>query len=284
MIEVLQSGAITHPLGSNMYGSRQPHSCNINHRVTCKRIIFSARPRVYGVYRAHTQNLVTGADHYKSDILLSQKEETMTTMSLELTPMMSQMHRLSSSLSSSAFRGSESRQKTRNNTLLVGSDNLSCASLAVLVSSALTDLGGNHIFMSAFWSWLIAQVAKLFTAWYREGKWDYKVMFDSGGMPSSHTALVVGLTTSIAYQFGLGSAYFPISLAFTLIVMYDAAGVRRHAGKQAEVLNRIVEDMFHGSAISNTKLKEVLGHSPLQVMCGAILGVAVGTFYMLRCT
>jgi len=109
-------------------------------------------------------------------------------------------------------------------------------------------------------------------------------MFDSGGMPSSHTALVVGLTTSIAYQFGLGSAYFPISLAFTLIVMYDAAGVRRHAGKQAEVLNRIVEDMFHGSTISNTKLKEVLGHSPLQVMCGAILGVAVGTFYMLRCT
>ena len=152
------------------------------------------------------------------------------------------------------------------------------------VSSALADLSGNHVFMSAFWSWFIAQIAKLFTAWYREGTWDYKVMFDSGGMPSSHTALVVGLTTSIALQFGLGSVYFPLSLAFSLIVMYDAAGVRRHAGKQAQVLNKIIEDMFHGSAISDEKLKEVLGHSPLQVVCGAILGVVVGTAYMFRCT
>jgi len=152
------------------------------------------------------------------------------------------------------------------------------------VSSALADLSGNHVFMSAFWSWFIAQIAKLFTAWYREGTWDYKVMFDSGGMPSSHTALVVGLTTSIALQFGLGSVYFPLSLAFSLIVMYDAAGVRRHAGKQAQVLNKIIDDMFHGSAISDEKLKEVLGHSPLQVVCGAILGVAVGTAYMFRCT
>ena len=149
-------------------------------------------------------------------------------------------------------------------------------------STAFSDLSGNHIFMSAFWSWFIAQIAKLFTSSYRDGKWDYKVMFDSGGMPSSHTALVVGLTTSIAHQYGLGSVYFPLSLAFTLIVMYDAAGVRRHAGKQAEVLNKIVEDLFHGSAISDKKLKEVLGHSPLQVICGAFLGVFVGTVYMLR--
>lgn len=158
----------------------------------------------------------------------------------------------------------------------------SLAPISVGVSTAVSELGANCIFMSAFWSWFIAQIAKLFTAAYREGKWDYRVMFDSGGMPSSHTALVVGLTTSIAYQYGFGSVYFPLSLAFTLIVMYDAAGVRRHAGKQAEVLNKIVEDLFHGSAISDKKLKEVLGHSPLQVTCGAILGAMVGTIYMIR--
>ena len=75
---------------------------------------------------------------------------------------------------------------------------------------------------------------------------------------------------------------FPLSLAFSLIVAYDAAGVRRHAGKQAEVLNRILADVFHGSPISDTKLKEVLGHSPLQVTCGAVVGILVGSFYMLR--
>lgn len=150
------------------------------------------------------------------------------------------------------------------------------------LSTAFSDLGANCIFMSALWSWFIAQIVKLFTSAYREGTWDHRVMFDSGGMPSSHTSLVVGLTTSITYQYGLGSVYFPLSLAFTLIVMYDAAGVRRHAGKQAEVLNKIVEDLFHGSPISDRKLKEVLGHSPLQVLCGAILGVAVGILYMLK--
>ena len=105
-------------------------------------------------------------------------------------------------------------------------------------------------------------------------------MFDSGGMPSSHTSLVVGLTTATAYQYGLGSTMFPLSLAFSLIVMYDAAGVRRHAGKQAEVLNRILDDMFKGQSISERKLKEVLGHSPLQVLAGAVLGVFIGVVYM----
>jgi acid phosphatase family membrane protein YuiD len=72
---------------------------------------------------------------------------------------------------------------------------------------------------------------------------------------------------------------FPLSLAFSLIVMYDAAGVRRHAGKQAEVLNRILDDMFHGESISEKKLKEVLGHSPLQVLAGAVLGVFIAVLY-----
>ncbi len=153
-----------------------------------------------------------------------------------------------------------------------------CLSTGVL-GTAVSDLSENIVFMSAFWSWLVAQTMKYFTAFYREGKWDWRVMFDSGGMPSSHTSLVVGLTTAIGYQYGLGSTMFPLSLAFSLIVMYDAAGVRRHAGKQAEVLNRILDDMFHGESISEKKLKEVLGHSPLQVLAGAVLGVFIAVLY-----
>lgn len=160
------------------------------------------------------------------------------------------------------------------------SDTVWTAMSAGLFGVALTDLSGNLIFMSAFWSWLTAQMMKYVTAFYREGTWDWRVMFDSGGMPSSHTSLVVGLTTAIAYQYGLGSTLFPLSLAFSLIVMYDAAGVRRHAGKQAAVLNKILENMFHGESVNEDKLKEVLGHSPLQVLAGAVLGVFIGVMYM----
>ena len=156
-----------------------------------------------------------------------------------------------------------------------------CLSAGIL-GTAVSDLCENLVFMSSFWSWLTAQTMKYFTAFYREGRWDWRVMFDSGGMPSSHTSLVVGLTTAIGYQYGLGSTLFPLSLAFSLIVMYDAAGVRRHAGKQAEVLNRILDDMFHGESISQKKLKEVLGHSPLQVLAGAVLGVFIAILYAYK--
>jgi uncharacterized protein len=173
-------------------------------------------------------------------------------------------------------RGLESFVKRRNRKYI------NSAVFEYSISLIFSELTGNHIFMAAFWSWLIAQVAKFFTNCYRKGLWDYRVMFDSGGMPSSHTSLVFSLTTALAYQFGFGSAFFPLALAFSLIVAYDAAGVRRHAGKQAEVLNRILADTFHGSPLSDTKLKEVLGHSPLQVTCGAVLGIFVGAFYMIK--
>lgn len=155
-----------------------------------------------------------------------------------------------------------------------------CAA-AGLLGPALGELSGNPVFMSAFWAWLTAQLMKYVTTFYREGKWDWRVMFDSGGMPSSHSSLVVGLTTAIAYGYGLSSPLFPLALAFSLIVMYDAAGVRRHAGKQAEVLNRILEGMVKGD-VSEKKLKEVLGHSPLQVFAGSFLGVLIGIMYMYR--
>jgi len=102
-------------------------------------------------------------------------------------------------------------------------------------------------------------------------------------MPSSHTSLVVGLATSVALTEGLGSVLFVLCLAFALIVMYDAAGVRRHAGKQAEVLNALVEDYFQGHPVSEQELKEVLGHTPLQVAMGALLGVVTAVLYHRYC-
>jgi acid phosphatase family membrane protein YuiD len=87
------------------------------------------------------------------------------------------------------------------------------------------------------------------------------------------------VTTAVALQYGFGSSLFAICTCFSVIVMYDAMGVRRHAGLQAEVLNAVVEDLLEHHPVSERKLKEVLGHTPRQVLCGAILGVLVGLSY-----
>jgi len=152
-------------------------------------------------------------------------------------------------------------------------------SAAVLPGSGFAELGKNYVFMAGFWGWFFAQGCKIFSKRWRKGVWDLKAIVDSGGMPSSHSALCSAVTTSIALELGLGSPLFAISLAFSLIVMYDAAGVRRHAGKQAEVLNILLEDLLEGHAVSETKLKEVLGHTPIQVCAGALLGFLVGLFF-----
>ncbi|PPD92576.1 hypothetical protein GOBAR_DD10489 [Gossypium barbadense] len=135
-----------------------------------------------------------------------------------------------------------------------------------------------------------------------ERKWDFRILFASGGMPSSHSALCTALTTSVAICHGIADSLFPVCLGFSLIVMYDAIGVRRHAGMQAAhmpldfhlhnlvlgvtdlmVLNMIVEDLFQGHPISQRKLKELLGHTPSQVFAGAMLGIVVACICCQGC-
>ena len=125
---------------------------------------------------------------------------------------------------------------------------------------------------------LIAQIAKIFTHYYVNQEWDLSRCYSSGGMPSSHTSLVMGLTTAIAMLYGMSSPVFAISLMFSLIVMYDATGVRLHAGKQASVLNMIITELppDHPVSSNTVALKDSLGHTPVQVVMGAIVGVVIG--------
>lgn len=143
------------------------------------------------------------------------------------------------------------------------------------ISPFVATLAANPSFVSGLFAWLIAQSTKVFLNFFVERKWDLRILFASGGMPSSHSALCTALTTSVAVCHGVADSLFPVCLGFSLIVMYDAIGVRRHAGMQAEVLNMIVEDLFQGHPISQRKLKELLGHTPLQVLAGALLGILV---------
>lgn len=149
------------------------------------------------------------------------------------------------------------------------------ATAKVKISPFVATLAANPTFVSALCAWAIAQSTKVFLNFCVERKWDFRIMFASGGMPSSHSALCTALTTSVAICHGVADSLFPVCLGFSLIVMYDAIGVRRHAGMQAEVLNLIVEDLFQGHPISQRKLKELLGHTPSQVFAGALLGILV---------
>ena len=148
--------------------------------------------------------------------------------------------------------------------------------LSASFTSITAALASNAVFMAGFYAWISAQVLKVFTARYKRGTWDLRALADSGGMPSSHTALSVAVTAAAGRTLGLASPLFAVSLAYALVVAYDAAGVRLHAGKQAEVLNVLLADVAREHPAAGRKLKEVLGHTPRQVAAGAALGLIVG--------
>jgi len=125
-------------------------------------------------------------------------------------------------------------------------------------------------------AWTIAQAAKLLLTSYRQRRLNLRVLAQTGGMPSSHSAIVMGLTTAVGKYAGVTSAPFAIALIFTFVVMYDAAGLRRAAGRQAEVLNRLVEDLVHMRGVQELRLRELLGHTPFEVIVGAAIGLVVG--------
>ena len=129
---------------------------------------------------------------------------------------------------------------------------------------------------SAFVAWFAAQFAKLLLTLVLIRKLDFKKLFSSGGMPSSHTASVCALSTSLFLLYGPASPYFAISAMFSFIVMYDATGVRRSTGEQAQVLNQIIIDLMEqNSTVIDKNLKEILGHTPFEVFIGAIVGISI---------
>ncbi|NQV19311.1 MAG: divergent PAP2 family protein [Armatimonadetes bacterium] len=136
---------------------------------------------------------------------------------------------------------------------------------------------GNKIFDIVVVALIIAQTMKVIISLFTDKRLNFRKFLDTGSMPSSHTASVVSLTTAIGIFEGVDSVLFALSTVFAIVVMYDASGVRRAAGKQATVLNKIVENIRkkEGHTILEENLKELLGHTPLEVIAGAALGVAV---------
>lgn len=133
-----------------------------------------------------------------------------------------------------------------------------------------------EIIFSAICANLIAQLYKFVTFFIANGKINFKRLFQTGGMPSSHSAFMMAMATSTGLISGFGSTEFAIALTMSLVVMYDAAGLRRAVGKQAAVLNQIVAEIFSEHPhLSSQRFRDLLGHTPIEVLIGALLGVAV---------
>jgi hypothetical protein len=144
--------------------------------------------------------------------------------------------------------------------------------------SFFTELLSNHILLSAVAGWFVAQILKtiIHTLFFKE--FVAERLVGSGGMPSSHAATVCSLVVATCYEYGAGGYEFAVALIFAIVVMYDAMGVRRETGIQAKLLNdilKVFDDMGRDEISAHDKLKEFVGHTPLQVLMGAILGIVV---------
>ena len=138
-------------------------------------------------------------------------------------------------------------------------------------------VGKNQVLWVAAFSWFVAQAIKVVHTFIVDKKIDFTRFVGSGGMPSSHSSFVMGLTTAVGLTHGWNSTYFAICLSFSLVIMYDAAGVRRAVGKQAVILNKMIEDMHRKKEKKTTekRLKELIGHTPVEVFAGALLGIVL---------
>jgi acid phosphatase family membrane protein YuiD len=145
----------------------------------------------------------------------------------------------------------------------------------------INDLLNNGMLISCLLGWFLAQAVKPFVHYARTRRWNWGLWFSAGGMPSSHSALMSSMALSVGLFEGFGSAEFAIAVAITMIVVYDAAGVRRQAGMHAERINRMINELFSGQPLSEKQLKEVLGHTPRQVIVGVIFGMTIAVVVWL---
>ena len=138
-----------------------------------------------------------------------------------------------------------------------------------------TQMYHNKIFMVTLSSWVIAQSIKVVIGVIQEKRFDFRWFVGTGGMPSSHSAGASCLAAAVGINYGFDSVYFALAAAFSIVVMFDAQGVRRATGRQARILNRIMDDIYWKGKIREGRLRELVGHTPLEVIMGFILGILI---------
>jgi len=133
----------------------------------------------------------------------------------------------------------------------------------------------NKVFIITLYAWIIAQTLKVIIGVIRQRKFDFRWLIGTGGMPSSHAAGASCLASILGLEYGFNSAYFALAASFAIVVMFDAQGVRRSTGRQARILNKITDDIYWQGRTSEGRLRELIGHTPIEVFAGALLGIAI---------
>ena len=133
----------------------------------------------------------------------------------------------------------------------------------------------NKIFMATILAWLVAQVIKVVIGVISQKKFDFRWFIGTGGMPSSHVAGASCLAAAMGFEYGFNGPYFALAAAFAIVVMFDAQGVRRSTGKQAGILNKIMDDIYWQGKIQEMRLRELIGHTPVEVIMGLLLGIVI---------
>lgn len=144
-----------------------------------------------------------------------------------------------------------------------------------MTQEILTQLIRNKILMTTLSAWVITQTIKVTIGVIRQRKFDFRWFVGTGGMPSSHAAGASCLATAVGLEYGFNTVYFALAASFAFVVMFDAQGVRRASGKQARILNKIMEDIYWQGRIDETRLRELIGHTPIEVIAGFLLGIAI---------
>jgi len=137
------------------------------------------------------------------------------------------------------------------------------------------EIAKNQVLITTLIAWVVAQSIKVTLGVIREKRFNFKWFIGTGGMPSSHVSGMMALATSVGFVCGFSSYQFAIALVMALIVMFDAQGVRRSAGRQAIILNMILDEIYWKKKIEEKKLKEFLGHTPVEVFAGAAIGILI---------
>jgi acid phosphatase family membrane protein YuiD len=145
--------------------------------------------------------------------------------------------------------------------------------------SILTEIIKNKVFMTTLAAWGVAQTIKVTLGVIRLHKFDFRWFIGTGGMPSSHAAGASCLATAIGLRDGFASVDFALAGAFALVVMFDAQGVRRATGRQAFILNRILDDIYWQGKTREGRLRELVGHTPIEVIVGSFLGIVIAFLF-----
>ncbi|MFC1709848.1 divergent PAP2 family protein [Candidatus Omnitrophota bacterium] len=148
-----------------------------------------------------------------------------------------------------------------------------------MIKTIFNELRVNHLFLVTISAWTFAQLIKVFLGVLRTKRFDFRWLIGTGGMPSAHASGASALAITAGFDYGFNSGIFALGVVFAIVTMFDAQGVRRSTGSQAKILNKVMEDIYWKGKIQEQRLRELIGHTPVEVIIGSIIGILIAIIF-----